>query len=355
MTTDMDWRERSPRSAMGMVRQYCLSDRSRYRQSASSCRAAKARSPSAVRRTRGGLRPSPCSPPGRIATIKISTVSTIAGVSRTTQSVIDIRCSRFSLVHRSPTAIPEGNHPGGLATCLVREGFGRASWSGGSQGSTLAAVALTEWLSAVATLLAAVAAGLSWWAAKRSATAAERSATAAETLNGLESARRDEELAPEFRLEAHLAPGYEEIAGLDLRLVGGRLDSVGDVTLEILDEVGQDYRLGGPPPGVNLAEFERTVWGPWEFSTGASAQVVDNRRTRPRTFGWVNGQDWDHLALTRTRPPSWMEGDDRVESWRRQRVGPVRILITAHAPGTNATWHQLHEVTVRPHQSSPES
>lgn len=35
------------------------------------------------------------------------------------------------------------------------------------------------------------------------------------------------------------------------------------------------------------------VWGPWQFSTGASEQVASNRTTRPRAYSLTTGKNWD--------------------------------------------------------------
>ena len=39
------------------------------------------------------------------------------------------------------------------------------------------------------------------------------------------------------------------------------------------------------------------VRGPWEFNTGASAQVTDNRTTRRRSYSRPDGKNWDRLGL----------------------------------------------------------
>jgi hypothetical protein len=94
---------------------------------------------------------------------------------------------------------------------------------------------------------------------------------------------------------------------------------------------------------VSPEEARRFVWGPWEFNTGASAQVADNRTTRPRSYSRPDGKNWDRLGLTRTRPGHWM-GSMTPEQWRRQQAGPVRLQITCARGGEQ--WILLREVQV---------
>jgi hypothetical protein len=46
----------------------------------------------------------------------------------------------------------------------------------------------------------------------------------------------------------------------------------------ILDETGSDHWARGLPDGVTQEQAEAFVWGPLEFNTGASDQVVSNSR-----------------------------------------------------------------------------
>jgi hypothetical protein len=69
---------------------------------------------------------------------------------------------------------------------------------------------------------------------------------------------------------------------LRLRLTGpAGLGMLDEVTVVILDESGTDHWAHGLPDGLGEKDALRFVWGPWEFNTGASAQVTDNRTTRP--------------------------------------------------------------------------
>jgi hypothetical protein len=105
------------------------------------------------------------------------------------------------------------------------------------------------------------------------------------------------------------------------------------VTIAILDESGQDHWGHGLPQGVTSEEAALFVWGAWEFNTGASAQVSDNRTTRPRPYSRVNGKNWDHLSLRRTRPGRWMTGTS-PSAWEQQHEGkPVRLLISCRLAG----------------------
>jgi hypothetical protein len=92
-------------------------------------------------------------------------------------------------------------------------------------------------------------------------------------------------------------------ADLWVVLTGGRLERHAAVSLTILNEAGQDNWAHGR---VSAADAQGLVWGPWEFNTGTSAQVVSNRQSRDRPYDRVSGKNWDLLSLTRTRPGRWM-------------------------------------------------
>jgi len=116
-------------------------------------------------------------------------------------------------------------------------------------------------------------------------------------------------------------------------LTGGGLEYLDEVVITILDEAGRDHWTRGLPDGVTREQAEAFVWGPWEFNTGASAQVVSNRETVPRTYSRVSGKNWDLLSLTPTRPGRWMAGTGQ-DKWRKQyRDHPVRLLITCRREG----------------------
>lgn len=89
----------------------------------------------------------------------------------------------------------------------------------------------------------------------------------------------------------------------------------------------------GPPGDVTPEEARAFVWGPWEFNSGASEQVLSNRETRPRPYSRESGRNWDKLGLVPTRPGRWMEGTTG-EAWRRPyRDQPVRLLLTCRRKG----------------------
>ena len=129
-------------------------------------------------------------------------------------------------------------------------------------------------------------------------------------------------------------------------LAGGRPERLDAVTATILDEVGKEHWAHGLPDGVTQEEAEAFVWGPWEFNTGASAQVVGNRETRPRPYSRVSGKNWDVLSLRPTQPGRWMTTSQ--EEWRRQWRGqPVRVLLTCHRDGYEPWFAQSDVKVVR--------
>ena len=121
------------------------------------------------------------------------------------------------------------------------------------------------------------------------------------------------------------------------------LDRLDEVTIAILDEAGADHWAHGLPEKVSAEEARQFVWGPWEFNTGASAQVTGNRTTRPRPYSRPDGRNWDRLSLTRTRPGHWM-GAMTPEQWQRDQDGPVRLQITCRRG--DEQWVLLREVKI---------
>lgn len=112
------------------------------------------------------------------------------------------------------------------------------------------------------------------------------------------------------------------------------------MTIVILDEAGADHWARGFPSGVTEEDARQFVWGPWQFNTGASAQVTDNRTTRPRPYSRADGRNWDRLSLERTRPGRWMSMSP--EQWKKQREGPIRLQITCQLAGEQ--WVLLQEI-----------
>jgi hypothetical protein len=118
-----------------------------------------------------------------------------------------------------------------------------------------------------------------------------------------------------------------DCADLRVELVGGRLERHAAVTVTILDEAGQDHWTRGLPDGVTQGEAEAFVWGPWEFNTGASEQVINNRESKARPYSRVSDKNWDLLSLRATRPGKWMSGVSQDE-WRKTWRGePIRLLL----------------------------
>jgi type II secretory pathway pseudopilin PulG len=194
----------------------------------------------------------------------------------------------------------------------------------------------------VVSIVAAAGSVSAVWYARRSARSSATSAAAAETTAALDSQRRHTELTPQFEIictEGH--NGIGDQGELQLALAGpAGLDRLDEVTVAILDEAGADHCARGFPTGVSEEDARRFVWGPWEFNTGASAQVTDNRTTRPRPYSRSDGKNWDRLSLERTRPGHWMSMNP--EQWQKQREGPIRLQLTCQLAGEQ--WILLHEV-----------
>jgi len=82
----------------------------------------------------------------------------------------------------------------------------------------------------------------------------------------IERERRYEE-QPDFEIagkERATTPGQ---ADLEIRLVRGPQE-LDEVTVEILDETGQDHWAHGLPDGVSQQEAELFVWGPGNSTPG---------------------------------------------------------------------------------------
>lgn len=197
-------------------------------------------------------------------------------------------------------------------------------------------------IGAIAAVAAGIAATGSWIAARK---ANETTAAVA----AIERDRRHDELAPEFAFNCTVRDAAPDLADLRVELVGGRLERHAAVTVTILDESGQDHWTRGLPDGVTLDEAEAFVWGPWEFNTGASDQVVSNRQSKARPYSRVSGKNWDLLSLTATRPGKWMNPSQ--DEWRKKwKDEPVRLLVTCICDGYEP-WFIQRDVKVehRPH------
>jgi type II secretory pathway pseudopilin PulG len=180
------------------------------------------------------------------------------------------------------------------------------------------------------------------WYARRSARSSATSANAAETTAALDSERRHAELTPQFEITCSAGGnGVGDHGELRVALAGpDSLDWLDEVTIAVLDEAGVDHWARGFPAGVSEEDAHRFVWGPWEFNTGASAQVSGNRTTRPRAYSRSDGRNWDRLSLVRTRPGHWMSMSG--EQWEKEHTDPIRLQITCQRGGEQ--WILLREV-----------
>jgi hypothetical protein len=132
-------------------------------------------------------------------------------------------------------------------------------------------------------------------------------------------------------------------AELHVALKPGKLESLDEVTVTILDEAGSDHWGHGLPDAVTQQEAEAFVWGPWEFNTGASAQVASNRTTKPRAYSLITGKNWDLLSLRRTQPGRWMTATSQ-EQWREQyEHTPIRLLLACRRTGYQP-WVEFYEI-----------
>jgi hypothetical protein len=194
----------------------------------------------------------------------------------------------------------------------------------------------------VVSIVAAAAAVAAVWYARRSARSADSAAAAAEKTAALDAERRHAELTPKFEIILTADQnGVGDLGELRVTLTGpAGLDKLDEVITAILDESGTSHWGHGYPAGVSEEDALRFVWGPWEFNTGASAQVTGNRTTRPRPYSRTDGQNWDRLSLTRTRPGHWMSMSP--EQWRQQREGPLRLQITCRRG--DEQWILLREI-----------
>lgn len=201
--------------------------------------------------------------------------------------------------------------------------------------------------SAVAGVGSAVAGLGAWGAATRSASSAKDSADAANKLTELEGDRRHAELTPvfDFRLDEGTEHGGTH-GELSIQLTGPvGLDYLDIVTIEILDEAWKKHwNANNLPRNVTEEEAANFVWGPWEFNQGASEQVISNRKTRPRSYVRVTGENWERLSLRRTKPGHWMSDSTDDAAWQRLIAGPIRLLITCNREPL-PEWYLLYEIS----------
>jgi hypothetical protein len=170
-----------------------------------------------------------------------------------------------------------------------------------------------------ASVFLAVAGFGSWCAAKKSSETAS-------TLKEIERSRRHDELAPTFAITFTRQQGSQDRIYMQISLAGGGSDVLEEVVITILNDARQDHWGHGLPAGVTQEQADEFVWGPWEFDTEAYEQVANRRTTRPRIYSRLSGQNWERLAMIRTRPGFWMEGPTQ-NVWERDNPDPIRLLF----------------------------
>ena len=195
---------------------------------------------------------------------------------------------------------------------------------------------------AIVSLIVAIVAIL---VASTSAAYTRKQATEQAKVAAIEQDRRHDELAPEFEITCMVKKTAHDWADLRVTLTGGGLERLDEVVISILDETDKDHWGHGLPDGVNQEQAEAFVWGPWEFNTGASTQVVSNRESRPRPYSRIDGKNWALLSLQATRPGHWMTGTSQDE-WRKQyQDHPIRLQITSRSEG-HEPWFVQRDVKV---------
>jgi hypothetical protein len=197
------------------------------------------------------------------------------------------------------------------------------------------ALAIAALVIAVVSALAAIG---SWRVAIRANRTSDRVAA-------IESARRHDELTPEFEIVCTPTGNTGDDAFLEVKLTGGP-QQLDEVVITILDEAGQDHWAHGLPPNLSEEDADLFIWGPWEFNAGAREQVANYRTTRPRPYSRANGEDWDRLHLIRTRAGAWMSHYS-ADRWQAERSGPLRLQITSRLNGYEP-WHLTREIDWKP-------
>jgi len=168
---------------------------------------------------------------------------------------------------------------------------------------------------------------------------------AAAILAQIEKARRRAELTPEFETTGSAAHGGRAFLRVILR-GPDTLDRLDEVVIRILDERWKDHSGQLTAGGPSAEDIAKHVWGPWEFDTGASAQVADNQTTLPRAYSRETGKDWDYLALIPSAPPYWATGMTQQQWLRRHDGQPVRLLLSCRLD--DHRWELPYDVQVAP-------
>jgi hypothetical protein len=190
---------------------------------------------------------------------------------------------------------------------------------------------------AIVIALASAVAAFGLWRSARRANEIAAKAVA------IDASRRHEERTPEFDVNITERSATPDHALMTVKLV--QPAHVDEVVIKILDEAAVDHWGHGRPDGVTEQQAKSFVWGRWEFNTGASEQIVDNRTTRPRRYSRGNGKDSDILDLVKTRPGHWMN-DMAQKTWERERSGPVRLSFECVIDG-GESWQVSYDVQVK--------
>ncbi|MEV7737825.1 hypothetical protein AB0O75_38125 [Streptomyces sp. NPDC088921] len=103
-----------------------------------------------------------------------------------------------------------------------------------------------------------------------------------------------------------------------------------------------DYtpRLAGGP---NQEQVDAQVWGPLRFVPGVDGADANGQTIPAFPLRVGVGRP---LALERTRPPLWQEGNDREARWRDKWLNtPMRLVFTCRRDGFEP-WVVPYEVDV---------
>lgn len=196
-------------------------------------------------------------------------------------------------------------------------------------------------MSLVLAIIALVVAIVSAVAAIGSWRTAIRANKTAGSVARIETARRHAELTPEFKVTLTRTGNSNDEAYLDVKLIHGP-SAIDEVVISILDETGQDHWARGLPANLSQHDADLFIWGPWEFNIGAREQVENYRSTKPRPYSQLNGKNWDHLHMVRTRAGAWMAGHTN-DQWQAEHSGPLRLKFTCKIAG-HEPWYVLYEV-----------
>lgn len=205
-----------------------------------------------------------------------------------------------------------------------------------------------DWANTVTAGFSAVAAGGSWWAAaranriaKEANSAAESANRTAEALARIERDRRQAELAPRFEIE--LVDEQGDYSKLDVQLrEPAALGHLEEVVIEVTPSDDQDRTLRLPHPDMRQEMIDAQTWGPFRFRPGIDDADEHGQRVAPFSLKVGRGKP---IAIERTRPPVWQEGQDRDDRWRDQWVGkPMKLRI--HCRKGDLVWELPYDLPI---------